>query len=117
MEIASGAPEIDRCLIARNGQAGIKVTGEGAPKISYSTFAQNTGTGALVVLGTARPRINRNNFQDNHFAIQSHSTIFIDARENWWGGSPPPESHFLGEINLKPWLEKPEPEAFAGRKP
>ena len=117
MEVAHGAPEIDRCLIARNGQAGIKVTGEGAPQISYSTFAQNTGTGALVVLGTARPRINRNNFQDNHFAIQSHSTIFIDARENWWGGSPPPESHFLGEINLKPWLDKPEPEAFAGRKP
>jgi parallel beta-helix repeat protein len=117
MEIASGAPEIDRCLIARNGQAGIKVTGEGAPKISYSTFAKNTGTGALVVLGRARPRISRSNFQDNDFAIQSHSTIFIDARENWWGKSPPAESYFLGEINLKPWLEKPESEAFAGRKP
>ena len=117
MEVAYGAPEIDRCLIARNGQAGIKVTREGAPKISYSTFAQNTGTGALVVMGTARPRISRSNFQNNDFAIQSHSTIFIDARENWWGGSPPPESHFLGEINLKPWLNKPEPEAFAGRKP
>ncbi len=117
MEVANGAPEIDRCLIARNGQAGIKVTGEGAPKISYSTFAQNTGTGALVILGTARPRISRSNFQNNDFAIQSHSTIFIDARENWWGGTPPPQSHFLGEINLKPWLDKPEPEAFAGRKP
>jgi hypothetical protein len=117
MEIAYGAPEIDRCLIARNGQAGMKVTREGAPKISYSTFAQNAGTGALVVLGAARPRLMRNNFQDNPFAIQSHSTIFIDARENWWGGSPPAESHFLGEINLKPWLDKPEPEAFAGRKP
>ena len=117
MEIASGAPEIDRCLIARNAQAGIKVTQEGAPKISYSTFTQNTGTGALVVLGTARPRLNRNNFSENHFAIQSHSTIYIDARENWWGASPPPESHFLGEVNLKPWLERPEPEAFAGRKP
>jgi parallel beta-helix repeat protein len=117
LEIAYGAPEIDRCLIAKNGQAGIKVTHEGAPKISYSTFAQNTGTGALVVLGTARPRITRNNFQDNHFAIQSHSTIYVDARENWWGASPPPESHILGEINLKPWLERPEPEAFTGRKP
>ena len=117
LEIASGAPEIDHCLIARNVQAGIKVTEEGAPKISYSTFTQNTGTGALVVLGAARPRVTRNNFQENHFAIQSHSTITIDARENWWGASPPPESHFLGEVNLKPWLERPEPEAFAGRKP
>ncbi len=117
LEIASGAPEIDHCLIARNVQAGIKVTHEGAPKISYSTFTQNTGTGALVVLGAARPRVNRNNFLENHFSIQSHSTIYIDARENWWGASPPPESHFLGEVNLKPWLERPEPEAFAGRKP
>jgi parallel beta-helix repeat protein len=117
LEIASGAPEIDHCLIARNVQAGIKVTQEGAPRISYCTFTQNTGTGALVVLGAARPRVNRNNFQENHFAIQSHSTIYIDARENWWGASPPPESHFLGEVNLKPWLEGPEPEAFAGRKP
>ena len=117
LEIASGAPEIDHCLIARNVQAGIKVTQEGAPRISYSTFTENTGTGALVVLGAARPRVNRNNFQENHFAIQSHSTIYIDARENWWGASPPPESHFLGEVNLKPWLERPEPEAFAGRKP
>ena len=117
LEIASGAPEIDRCLIARNAQAGIKVTQEGAPSITFSTFTQNAGTGALVVLGAARPRVNRNNFQENHFAVQSHSTIYIDARENWWGASPPPESHFLGEVNLKPWLERPEPEAFAGRKP
>ena len=117
MEIAHGSPEIDRCLIAKNGQVGIKVTHDGSPKVSYSTFAQNAGTGAIVLLGTARPRITRNNFLDNHFAIQSHSTIYVDARENWWGASPPPESHILGEINLKPWLERPEPEAFAGRKP
>ncbi len=117
MEVAYGSPEIDRCLIARNGQAGIKVTHEGAPKVSYSTFLQNAGTGALVALGGARPKVHRNNFWENDFAVQSHSSIFIDARENWWGASPPSESLFLGQINLKPWLEKPEPEAFGGRRP
>ncbi len=117
LEISYGAPDIDHCLIAQNGQAGIKVTHEAAPKISFSTFARNAGTGAIVALGSARPKIYRNNFQENPFAIQSQSSIFLDARENWWGGSPPPESLFLGDINLKPWLERPEPEAFAGRKP
>jgi parallel beta-helix repeat protein len=117
MEVAYGSPEIDRCLIARNGQAGLKVTHQGAPKVSYSTFLQNTGTGALVALGGARPRLYRNNFRENDFAVQSHSSIFMDARENWWGASPPPESLFLGQMNLKPWLERPEPEAFGGRKP
>jgi len=117
LEIAYGAPDIDHCLIARNEQAGIKVTREGAPKISFSTFAGNAGTGAIVALGSARPKINRNNFRENPFAIQSQSSIYLDARENWWGGSSPAESLFLGDINLKPWLDRPEPEAFAGRKP
>jgi parallel beta-helix repeat protein len=117
MEVAFGSPEIDRCLIARSAQAGIKVTQEGAPKVSYSTFLQNAGTGALVVLGGARPKVHRSNFRENDFAVQSHSSIFIDARENWWGASPPSESLFLGQMNLKPWLEKPESEAFGGRKP
>ena len=93
------------------------MTHEGAPKISFSTFARNAGPGAIVALGSARPKIYRNNFQENPCAIQSQSSIFLDARENWWGGTPPPGSLFLGDINLKPWLERPEPEAFAGRKP
>lgn len=117
MEVAYGSPEIDRCLIARSAQAGIKVTHQGAPKISYSTFLRNAGTGALVALGGARPEVHRSNFRENDFAVQSHSSIFMDVRKNWWGGNPPSDSLFLGEMNLKPWLEKPEPEAFEGRKP
>jgi parallel beta-helix repeat protein len=117
LEIAQGAPDIDHCLIRQNGQAGIRVTQEGAPKVSFSTFFRNAGTGALVAIGAARPKISRNNFQENPFAIQSQSSIYLDARENWWGAAPPSDALFLGEINLKPWLEKPEPEAFSGRKP
>jgi len=117
LEVAYGAPEIDHCLIANHSQAGVKAANDAEPRIFFSTFARNWGTGAVVVLGTARPKINRNNFQDNPFAIQSFSSIYLDARRNWWGASPPKEMLFLGEINYKPWLEQPESEAFAGRKP
>jgi hypothetical protein len=41
----------------------------------------------------------------------------FDARENWWGENPLPKALFLGPVNLEPWLEKPEPEAFSGGKP
>ncbi|HSR11612.1 MAG TPA: right-handed parallel beta-helix repeat-containing protein, partial [Thermodesulfobacteriota bacterium] len=117
LEIAHGGPDIDRCLISDNAQAGIKTLESGAPAVSFSTFARNAGTGAVVAFGQSRPKILRSNFEKNAFAVQSHSSIYIDARENWWGESPPSESLFLGEINLKPWLERPEPEAFAGRMP
>jgi hypothetical protein len=61
--------------------------------------------------------MNRNNFIDNPFAVQSFSSIYMDARENWWGSSPPKESLFLGEINYKPWLDTPEAGAFQRREP
>jgi parallel beta-helix repeat protein len=117
LEILYGAPDIHHCLITQNEHVGIKVTNEGAPSIFFSTFANNAGAGAIVVLGSARPKIYRNNFQENPFAIQSLSPIYLDARENWWGESPPSQSLFLGPINLEPWLDRPEPEAFIGRKP
>ena len=117
LEILYGGPEIHHCLITQNEHVGIKVTHEGAPNISFSTFAKNAGAGAIVVLGSARPKIYRNNFQENSFAIQSQTSIYLDARENWWGENPPPGSLFLGPVNLEPWLERPEPEAFPGKMP
>lgn len=117
LEIMYGAPDIHHCLITQNGHVGIKVTHEGAPNISFSTFANNEGAGAMVVLGLARPKIYRNNFHGNPFAIQSQSSIYLDARENWWGENPPPGSLFFGPVNLEPWLERPEPDAFTWRKP
>jgi parallel beta-helix repeat protein len=117
LDIAYGAPEIDHCWIANHAQVGVKVANEAEPRVFFSTFTNNLGTGAVVALGTARPKMNRNNFIDNPFAVQSFSSIYMDARENWWGSSPPKESLFLGEINYKPWLNTPEAEAFQGRKP
>jgi parallel beta-helix repeat protein len=117
LDIAYGGPEIDHCWISNHSQAGVKVTNEAEPRIFFSTFVKNMGTGAVVALGNARPKMNRNNFIDNPFAVQSFSSIYMDARENWWGSSPPKESLFLGEINYKPWLNTPEAGAFQRREP
>ena len=116
LDIAYGAPDIDHCFIAHHSQAGVKVANDAEPKIFYCTFSRNSGTGAILALGTSRPKINRNNFLDNPFAIQSFSSIYLDAKENWWGASPPKETLFLGEINYKSWLDAPEAGVFQGRK-
>jgi len=67
----------------------------------------------------SNPSIHRNNFIDNPVALQIFSSIYIDARENWWGKAPPDVSLIWGDldrnINIKPWLEKPEDKAFRGR--
>ena len=53
-------------------------------------------------------------------AIQTRSTIYIDARHNWWGSTPPDASYIFGDldrnINIKPWLTAPEEKAFRERK-
>jgi hypothetical protein len=49
-------------------------------------------------------------------AIQSFSSLYIDARQNWWGKSPPDMRMIFGDpeknVNIRPWLERPEPDAF-----
>jgi parallel beta-helix repeat protein len=117
LDIAYGGPDIDHCLIAHHSQVGVQVSNSAEPKISNCTFVKNSGTGAILALGTSRPKINQNNFMDNAFAIQSFSSIYLDARDNWWGSTPPNEKLFVGEINYRSWLETPGAGVFQGRKP
>jgi hypothetical protein len=87
-----------------------------AMKITYSTFLNNDGEAAIQSVGMSRPVINYNNFLKNTFAIQARSTIYIDARYNWWGSNPPDDNYILknndDSINIKPWLERAEEKAF-----
>jgi len=119
LDIVYGAPDISSSLIARNAQSGIYCRNDAAPTISFCTLTENRGEGAITIVGNARPRLSGNNIFNNDFAAQARSTIYVDARKNWWGKAPPDPGMIMGDveqnINIKPWLEKPEDKAFAGK--
>lgn len=120
MDIVYGAPDISSSLISRNAQSGIYCRNDAAPTVSFSTLTENRGEGAITVVGNARPRFSNNNIFNNDFAAQSRSTIYIDARNNWWGKAPPDLNMIMGDIeqgiNIKPWLTGPEGRAYSGKK-
>jgi len=115
-DIYYGTPEISSCNIAHNAQSGIYCRNDAAPRVFYNTFAGNLGEGAIKCVGMSNPVIHNNNFIDNTVAIQTFSSICIDARNNWWGKSPPDNNLIWGDldknINIKPWLQAPESKAF-----
>jgi hypothetical protein len=120
-DIHFGTPEISFCYIAKNAQSGLFARNDSAPKISYSTFADNLGEGGIKAVGMSRPKINYNNFIKNEITdIQAFSSIRIDATQNWWGKAPPDESNIFkhndDSINMKPWLTSPEEKAFIEKK-
>jgi hypothetical protein len=115
-DIWFGAPEISFCHISENAQSGIYARNSSIPKLLYNTFTRNKGEGAITAVGMSNPAIHHNNFVENEVAIQTHSTIYIDARNNWWGKAPPDTGYIFGDldrnINIKPWLNEPEEKAF-----
>jgi hypothetical protein len=119
-DIWFGAPEISFCQIAKNAQSGIYTRNASSPKILYNTFSGNRGEGAITSVGMSNPAIHHNNIVDNEVAIQTRSTIYIDARNNWWGSTPPDTGYIFGDlernINIKPWLDTPEEKAFQKRQ-
>ena len=119
-DIWYGAPEISFCHIAENAQSGVYCRNSSKPRLLYNTFARNRGEGAVTSVGLSNPAIHYNNFMDNEVAIQTRSTIYIDARNNWWGKSPPDGGMIFGDlernININPWLKSPEEKAFQEKK-
>jgi hypothetical protein len=119
-DIWYGAPEISFCHIAENAQSGVYCRNSSKPRLLYNTFARNRGEGAVTSVGLSNPAIHYNNFMDNEVAIQTRSTIYIDARNNWWGKSPPDGGMIFGDlernININPWLKRPEEKAFQEKK-
>lgn len=120
-DIYYGAPEISYCHITKNAQRGVLCRNDAAPKISYCTFSENFGEGGIIARGMSRPRINYNNFIKNEIAnIQAFSTIRVDATSNWWGKKRPDDRSIFknndDSINITPWLERPEDNAFKEKK-
>ena len=120
LDIHYGSPEVSYCHITQNAQAGVYCRNDAAPTILHNTFTGNRGEGAITCVGNSRPKINYNNITDNDFGIQARSTIYIDARLNWWGRTPPDGGMIFGDpernVNIKPWLTKPEASAFREKK-
>lgn len=113
LDVRYGMPEITYSTITDSSQSAIRSGNDSAPRILYNTIAKNLGSGGIECVGLAKPKINHNNFEGNTVAIQAFSTIFIDARNNFWGKSPPDKSLIFGDnINIEPWLEMPEEDAF-----
>ncbi|MBN2255485.1 MAG: DUF799 family lipoprotein [Deltaproteobacteria bacterium] len=112
-DIHWGTPQISYCHIAENAQSGVYCRNDAAPKILYTTFSDNQGEGAIRCVGMSKPVVNYNNFVKNSVAVQSFSSIYIDARHNWWGSDPPDKNQIWGtNINIDPWLKGPEKKAF-----
>lgn len=120
LDIVYGTPEISYSLISRNAQSGVYCRNDAASTVSFCTLTENRGEGAINVVGNARPKFSNNNIFNNDFAAQARSTIYIDARNNWWGKTPPDLNMIMGDIeqniNIKPWLEAPEGRAYSGQK-
>lgn len=113
-DVQFGTPEISYCHIASNSQSGIYCRNDAGPKIYYNTFTGNLGEGAIRCVGMSKPVINYNNFIANSVAVQSFSSIYVDARYNWWGTDPPDVNLIWGKnINIVPWLTAPEEKAFS----
>jgi hypothetical protein len=116
-DIYTGSPEISYSQIINSAQNAIFCRNDSSPTLIYDTFAENQGEGAIKCVGMANPKINNNNFIGNTIAIQTFSSIYIDARNNWWGANPPDQNMIWGEnINIKPWLDKEEVKAFKEKK-
>jgi hypothetical protein len=119
-DIHFGSPERSAIPCGENSQCGVYCRNDASPRISFSTFAGNRGEGAVKCVGASRPLIQRNYFERYEVAIQSFSSLYIDARQNWWGKSPPDMSMIFGDpetnVNIRPWRDKPEPEAFRESK-
>jgi parallel beta-helix repeat protein len=112
-DVEAGSPEITRSMIAHASQSGVYCRREAAPVIAHNTFAYNGGEGAIRTVGASQPKIFQNNFLDNAVALQSFSSLHIDASHKWWGASPPGPKMIWGDnITIHPWLEKENPDAF-----
>ncbi|MCE5263991.1 MAG: DUF799 family lipoprotein [Deltaproteobacteria bacterium] len=116
-DIYYGTPEISSCHIAKNAQSGVYCRNDAAPQISYCTFEGNLGEGGIKSVGMSNPSIHNSNFIGNAVSVQGFSSIYVDARNNWWGSDPPDIRLIWGDqdkgINIRPWLPAPERKAFA----
>ncbi|TAJ06939.1 MAG: hypothetical protein EPO61_13210 [Nitrospirae bacterium] len=111
VHVKEGNPEISHAYIANNLQSAIECAGKSSPKIAYSTLTGHSNNAAVICSGRAQPTLYHNNIVNNAWGVINHSSLPLEARENWWGASPPDEGLFLGAVEFNPSLKSPEPDA------
>ncbi len=109
--VKDGHPEIAHAYIANNLQSALECGGKSSPKVSFSTLTDHPNNAAVIASGKSQPTLYRNNIVKNAWGVINHSSLPLEARENWWGASQPDEALFLGLIEYKPALAQPEPGA------
>jgi len=103
--IQAGGPEICRCQIIGSLQNGIECSGQSSPKITACKIAGHRNGAGIVCSGYCKPVLRGNSIVDNAWALVNYSSLLLDARENWWGGAPPPEGLIMGEVDFSGWLQ------------
>lgn len=111
VRVKEGNPEISHAFIAHNLQSALECGGKSAPKVTYSTLTEHPNNAAVLCSGRAQPTLYHNNIVKNAWGVINHSTLPLDARENWWGGEKPDGGLFLGAVEYTPALSQPEPDA------
>ncbi|MEW6544366.1 MAG: GNA1162 family protein [Nitrospirota bacterium] len=111
LQVKEGNPEISHAFIAHNLQSALECSGKSAPKVTHSTLTEHPNNAAVICSGRAQPTLYRNNIVKNAWAVINHSSLPLEARENWWGVAQPDEGLFLGSVEFKPSLKEPDPEA------
>ncbi|HEV8539643.1 MAG TPA: GNA1162 family protein [Nitrospiraceae bacterium] len=113
VQVKEGNPEISHAFIAHNLQSAMECAGKSAPKISYSTLTEHANNAAVICSGRSQPVLYRNNIIKNAWGVINHSSLPLEARENWWGMEQPDEGLFLGTVEFKPSLKQPDPDAVS----
>lgn len=111
VHVKEGNPEISHAYIAHNLQSAVECSGKSSPKISFSTLTEHPNNAAVICSGRAQPTLYHNNIVKNAWGVINHSSLPLEARENWWGLPQPDEGLFLGTVEFKPSLIAPEPGA------
>ncbi len=109
MTIIDSAPEIVAATIRGSSQAGLHLKSNARPNITCTTFASNSGQGALLIEGEGvSPLIRQSNFTQNEpFQVQSYTPMKVDLSGNFWGSAVPDKNWFLGDIVWEPALATP----------
>jgi hypothetical protein len=111
LQVKEGNPDISHAFIAHNLQSALECSGKSAPKVTHSTLTEHPNNAAVICSGRSQPTLYRNNIVKNAWAVINHSSLPLEARENWWGAAQPDEGLFLGSVEFKPSLKEPDHEA------